>query len=159
MNNINEEIECHKKYNVLENISWLRIKYPMQISLTTPALLFPAVSLLLVAYTNRFLALGSRIRTLHAQYKSTPDDILSSQIVILKKRVVLIRNMQFLGVASLFLCVLCMFLLFGGKLMLGKIVFGISLLFMLGSLAISLQEILISMQALNIELSDMEKDI
>ena len=130
----------------------------MQISLTTPALLFPAVSLLLVAYTNRFLALGSRIRTLHAQYKSTPDDILSSQIVILKKRVVLIRNMQFLGVASLFLCVLCMFILFGGKLMLGKIVFGISLLFMLGSLAISLQEILISMQALNIELSDMEKN-
>ena len=130
----------------------------MQISLTTPALLFPSVSLLLVAYTNRFLALGSRIRTLHAQYKSTPDDILSSQIVILKKRVVLIRNMQFLGVASLFLCVLCMFLLFGGELMLGKIVFGISLLFMLGSLAISLQEILISMQALNIELSDMEKD-
>ena len=129
----------------------------MQISLTTPALLFPAVSLLLVAYTNRFLALGSRIRTLHAQYKSNPDDILSSQIVILKKRVVLIRNMQFLGVASLFLCVLCMFLLFGGKLLLGKIIFGISLLFMLGSLAISLQEILISMQALNIELSDMEK--
>ena len=78
----------------------------MQISLTTPALLFPAVSLLLVAYTNRFLALGSRIRTLHAQYKSTPDNILSSQIIILKKRVVLIRNMQFLGVASLFLCVL-----------------------------------------------------
>ena len=137
---------------------FIHYKNPMQISLTTPALLFPAVSLLLVAYTNRFLALGSRIRTLHAQYKSTPDDILSSQIIILKKRVVLIRNMQFLGVASLFLCVLCMFLLFGGKLMLGKIVFGISLLFMLGSLAISLQEILISMQALNIELSDMEKD-
>jgi hypothetical protein len=130
----------------------------MQISLTTPALLFPAVSLLLVAYTNRFLALGSRIRTLHAQYKSTPDDILSSQIIILKKRVVLIRNMQFLGVASLFLCVLCMFLLFGGKLLPGKIIFGINLLFMLGSLAISLQEILISMQALNIELSDMGKD-
>ena len=64
---------------------------------------------------------------------------------------------QFLGVASLFLCVLCMFMLLGGKLLLGKIIFGVSLLFMLGSLAISLQEILISMQALNIELSDMEK--
>ena len=79
----------------------------MEISFTTPALLFPAVSLLLVAYINRFLALGSRIRDLHKQYKSTPDSILSRQIVILKKRVVLIRNMQFLGVASLFLCVLC----------------------------------------------------
>jgi hypothetical protein len=130
----------------------------MEITLTTPALLFPAVSLLLVAYTNRFLALGSRIRNLHAQYKSSPDTIISSQIIILKKRVVLIRNMQFLGVASLFLCVLCMFLLFGGKLLLGKIIFGASLVFMLGSLGISLQEILISMQALNLELSDMEKD-
>jgi hypothetical protein len=130
----------------------------MEITLTTPALLFPAISLLLVAYTNRFLALGSRIRNLHAQYKSTPDIILSSQIIILRKRVVLIRNMQFLGVASLFLCVLCMFLLFGGELLIGKIIFGASLVFMLGSLGISLQEILISMQALNLELSDMEKD-
>jgi len=130
----------------------------MEITLTTPALLFPAVSLLLVAYTNRFLALGSRIRTLHAQYKSTPDDILSSQIIILKKRVVLIRNMQFFGVASLFMCVLCMFVLFGGKLFLGKVIFGISLVFMLASLGISLKEILISMQALNLELSDMEQN-
>jgi len=128
----------------------------MEITLTTPALLFPAVSLLLVAYTNRFLALGSRIRNLHAQYRSTPDSILEGQIVILKKRVVLIRNMQFLGVGSLFLCVLCMFMLFSGKLMLGKILFAVSLVFMLGSLGISLQEILISMQALNLELSDME---
>ena len=128
----------------------------MEITLTTPALLFPAVSLLLVAYTNRFLALGSRIRNLHAQYRSTPDSILEGQIVILKKRVVLIRNMQFLGVGSLFLCVLCMFMLFGGKLMLGKILFAVSLVFMLGSLGISLQEILVSMQALNLELSDME---
>lgn len=131
----------------------------MEITLTTPALLFPAVSLLLVAYTNRFLALGSRIRSLHAQYKSTPDNILRGQIVILRKRVVLIRNMQFLGVGSLFLCVLCMFLLFGGKLILGKIIFGTSLFFMLGSLGISLKEILISMEALNLELSDMEKKI
>ena len=130
----------------------------MEITLTTPALLFPAVSLLLVAYTNRFLALGSRIRTLHSLYKSSPDDILEGQIVILRKRVVLIRNMQFLGVASLFLCVLCMFMLFGGKLLFGKIIFGASLLFMLGSLGISLQEILISMEALNLELSDMEKE-
>ena len=129
----------------------------MEITLTTPALLFPAVSLLLVAYTNRFLALGSRIRSLHAQYQSNPDDILEGQIVILKKRVVLIRNMQFLGVGSLFLCVLCMFLLFSGKILPGKIIFAASLLFMLGSLGISLKEILISMQALNLELSDMEK--
>jgi hypothetical protein len=95
----------------------------MEITLTTPALLFPAVSLLLVAYTNRFLSLGSRIRSLHDKYKTNPDEVLSGQIVILKKRVVLIRNMQACGVGSLFLCVLCMFLLFGGKLFLGKIIF------------------------------------
>lgn len=130
----------------------------MEITLTTPALLFPAVSLLLVAYTNRFLALGSRIRSLHSLYKSSPDDILEGQIVILRKRVVLIRNMQFLGVGSLFLCVLCMFMLFGGKLLFGKIIFGASLLLMLGSLGISLQEIMISMEALTLELSDMEKE-
>jgi len=129
----------------------------MEITLTTPALLFPAISLLLVAYTNRFLALGSRIRSLHAQYRTTPDTILKDQIVILKKRVVLIRNMQFLGVGSLFLCVLCMFTLFGGNLLLGKVIFGASLVCMLGSLGISLKEILISMQALNLQLSDMEK--
>ena len=130
----------------------------MEITLTTPALLFPAVSLLLVAYTNRFLALGSRIRNLHAQYRTTPDVNLEGQIVILRKRVVLIRNMQFLGVGSLFLCVLCMFMLFAGKLILGKIIFAASLFLMLGSLGISLQEILQSMKALNLELSDMEKD-
>lgn len=130
----------------------------MEITLTTPALLFPAVSLLLVAYTNRFLALGSRIRSLHAQYRTAPDAILEGQIAILKKRVVLIRNMQFLGVGSLFMCVLCMFLLFGGNLLLGKTLFGLSLLLMLGSLGISLQEILISLQALNLELRDMEKE-
>jgi hypothetical protein len=128
----------------------------MEISLTTPALLFPAVSLLLVAYTNRFLALGSRIRSLHAQYKTAPDTILEGQIIILKKRVVLIRNMQFLGVGSLFFCVLCMFLLFGGKLLAGKVIFAASLILMLGSLGISLKEILISMEALKLELSDME---
>jgi len=130
----------------------------MEITLTTPALLFPAVSLLLVAYTNRFLTLGSRIRTLHAQYKVNPDEIISGQITILKKRAVLIRNMQALGVGSLFLCVLCMFLLFAGKLFIGKIIFGASLIFMLGSLGISLQEISISVEALNLELSDMEKN-
>ena len=128
----------------------------MEITFTTPALLFPAVSLLLVAYTNRFLTLGSRIRALHAQYKDNPDEVISGQIVILKKRAILIRNMQVLGVGSLFLCVLCMFLLFAGKLFIGKIIFATSLIFMLGSLGISLQEISISVEALNLELSDME---
>lgn len=128
----------------------------MDITLTTPALLFPAISLLLVAYTNRFNALSSRIRELHSQYKAHPDTILADQIVSLRKRIYLIRNMQGAGVASLFLCVLCMFALFAGKVLLGKVLFAISLLLMLASLGFSLQEIVISVHALKLELRELQ---
>ncbi len=129
----------------------------MDISLTTPALLFPAVTFLLVAYTNRSLAIGARIRNLHDRYLSTPDDILLRQIMSLRKRVVLIRNMQACGVAGLFMCVLCMFVLFAGWGIVGNILFCCSLLFILASLAISLREIQLSVDALNLELSDVER--
>jgi len=129
----------------------------MDISLTTPALLFPAVTFLLVAYTNRFLALGSRIRQLHDRYLENPNDVLLSQIKSLRHRVVLIRNMQFFGVGGLFLCVFCMFLLFAGNELGGKITFAASLIMLLVSLAISLREILLSVEALNMELSNMER--
>lgn len=125
--------------------------------MTTPALLFPAVTFLLVAYTNRFLAIGSRIRNLHDRYLTTPDDILLNQIMSLRRRVVLIKNMQFFGVAGLFLCVFCMFLLYAGWNVAGNIIFATSLIFLLISLAISLREIQLSVDALNLELSDMER--
>lgn len=127
-----------------------------EISLTTPALLFPAVSLLLVAYTNRFNAISSRIRAMSAIYKTTPSDTLMAQIRSLRKRVNVIRNMQAFGVGSLFLCVVCMFILFAGELLLGKLVFGFSLLSMLISLSYSMWEVLISVQALNLELNELE---
>jgi len=126
------------------------------ISLTTPALLFPAISLLLLAYTNRFLTLANLIRKLHTDYQSEPDQQIIGQIKNLRKRVVLIRNMQALGISSLFLCVFCMFLIFAGKLMAGNVVFGISLLLLMASLALSIREIQISINALNIQLSDLE---
>lgn len=129
----------------------------MEITLTSPALLFPAISLLLVAYTNRFNTIGGRIRTLHSQYRENPNDILVGQIESLRKRVNLIRNMQAFGVASLFSCVLCLFVLFTGNLLVGKIIFGFSLILMMISLSISFREILLSVQALNLELSDMQK--
>lgn len=129
----------------------------MEITLTTPALLFPAISLLLVAYTNRFNTIGGRIRALHSQYKENPDDIISGQIESLRKRVVLIKNMQAFGVGSLFLCVLCLFVIFAGKIFLGKLIFSLSLILMMISLALSMKEILISVQALNLELSDMQE--
>ncbi len=129
----------------------------MDITLTTPALLFPAISLLLVAYANRFLALAARIRALHAIFKERQDQDLIEQIQSLRKRVGLIKLMQAFGVASLFLCVFCMFVLFAGKIFFGKIVFGLSLLLLLTSLGISLREILVSLEALDVELQSLER--
>lgn len=128
----------------------------MELTLTTPALLFPTVSLLLLAYTNRFLAIAQLIRNLYAQYKNEPDPALLPQINNLKLRVRLIRDMQFLGISSLFLCVFCMLLLFSGEIILGKYVFGGSLLLLMSSLALSIREIQISIRALTIQLGDLE---
>nr|VFJ77924.1 MAG: Protein of unknown function (DUF2721) [Candidatus Kentron sp. FW] len=130
----------------------------MEITLTTPALLFPAISLLMVAYTNRFNTISARIRALASLYKQNPEENLADQIVSLERRVHLIRNMQACAVASFFLCVLCLFVLFAGQEGPGKIIFGISLVLMLISLAISFEEILLSVKALNLELSSMKKD-
>ncbi len=99
----------------------------MELTLSTPALLFPAISLLLLAYTNRFLAVASVIRQLHAQIKTAPVHY-HEELRSLRHRVNLIRQMQGVGVLSLFFCVLCMFLLFAGWIAAGKIVFGIALL-------------------------------
>ncbi len=129
----------------------------MNIDLTTPALLFPAISLLLLAYTNRFLTLATIIRSLHQNYKEKPNIVLLGQIENMRKRVHLIKHMQGIGVASLFLCVLCMFLLFSGQNELGKYVFGLSLIMLLISLILSLREIAISVDALELHLSDIEE--
>ncbi len=129
----------------------------MNIDLTTPALLFPAISLLLLAYTNRFLTLATIIRSLHQNYKEKPNIVLLGQIENMRKRVHLIKHMQGIGVASLFLCVLCMFILFSGQNELGKYVFGLSLIMLLISLILSLREIAISVDALELHLSDIEE--
>ncbi len=129
----------------------------MNIDLTTPALLFSTISLLLLAYTNRFLALANVIRTLHREYQKTPDPIAAAQIATLRRRVNLIRDMQTLGVASLLSCTVCMGLLFAGMIFVGKVVFALSLFLMVGSLTISLFEIRMSVGALNLQLSDMEQ--
>ena len=129
----------------------------MEINLTTPALLFPAISLLLLAYTNRFLTIATLIRTLHSKYKEEPDKLIWGQIKNLRLRVKLIRNMQALGVISLLLCVVCMFVIFAGNLPLAKMIFGVSLILLIISLAVSAWEIQISVRALNIQLSDIEE--
>ena len=130
----------------------------MEITLTTPALLFPAISLLLLAYTNRFLAIASLIRQLHRGYNENPKNVVQGQLINLRQRLHLIRLMQLLGVLSLFLCVLAMFFIYLQLGLAGEIIFGISLVFLLFSLFISLREIQLSTKALDLELSDMELD-
>ena len=128
----------------------------MEINLTTPALLFPAISLLLLAYTNRFLTLAALIRDLHARYKANPEDVLHGQIANLWYRVRLIKYMQALGVGSILLCTVSMFALLAGWQGTGTAIFGLSLVLMAFSLALSLREILVSVDALDLRLRDME---
>jgi len=126
------------------------------LTLTTPALLFSAISLLLLAYTNRFLAYANLVRTLHARFKENRDSLLIGQIQNLRKRLVLTRTMQLLGIGSLLLCVLCMFLVYVDVQLAAEIIFGIALVMLIISLAISVREIQISVRALDLHLSDME---
>ncbi len=135
------------------------------LDVTTPALLFPALSLLLLAYTNRFLTLAGLIRNLHKEYRQERGDtqedrsnLLIGQIRNLQRRISLIKAMQIFGVSSLFLCVLTMGLLFFRLTIAGEAAFAVSLLSMLASLALSITELSISVNALNLQLSDLEEE-
>ncbi len=128
-----------------------------EFSLTTPALLFPTVSLLMLAYTNRFLTLATIIRSLNDRFHESGDKNLLAQIDNLRHRVYLIRNMQIFGVLSLLLCVLSMFALFAGWADGGAWSFGIALVLMIVSLGISLRELQISVGALDLLLTNLEE--
>lgn len=128
-----------------------------ELSLTTPALLFPTVSLLMLAYTNRFLTLATIIRNLYDRYHENPDHNLLAQIDNLRRRVYLIRNMQIVGMLSLLMCVVSMFALFAGWLDGGKWSFAVALVLMIVSLGLSLHELSISVGALDLLLTDLEK--
>jgi hypothetical protein len=126
------------------------------LTLTTPALLFSAISLILLAYTNRFLTLAQLIRNLHAMYKNDPSQILFGQIDNLRKRIYLIKSMQVYGVASLLLCVVSMFLIYINRNLAAEIIFGLGLIALIISLTISIWEIHISVKALKLHISDLE---
>ncbi len=132
----------------------------MELTFNTPALLFPAISLLLLAYTNRFIALASLVRNLHRTYKEAKDEaearLLVPQIRNLRRRINLIRYMQALGVFSFLLCVVCMYCVYAGWLLAANYIFAASLLSLLASLVFSFVEITASMNALSLELSDIE---
>ena len=130
----------------------------MEITFTTPALLFPAISLLLLAYTNRFLALANLVRKLHDQYKRGEENkIIIPQIHSLRRRIRLVRYMQGLGVFSFVCCVVTMYTIYMNWMGAVKYEFAISLLSLLASLIISLVEITQSTKALELELSDIEE--
>lgn len=128
-----------------------------ELTLTTPALLFSALSLLMLAFTNRFLALAQLVRNVHAEYRTNPDIILYWQIRNLRKRLRLIRDLQVAGIGSLLLCVVCMLLVYVGCKAAATIVFGVALLLLIISLVMTIWEILISIHALNYRLSDVEE--
>ena len=129
----------------------------MTLEISTPALLFPAITLLLLAYTNRFLAVATLIRSLYKRYTdSGHDSIIGGQIKNLRLRLYLIRNMQAFGILSFLLTVLCMIFLFQENAQIAHYFFGASLVSLLISLILSLYEIQISTRALNMELRDME---
>jgi len=127
------------------------------LDLSTPALLFPAISLLLLAYTNRYLGVASVIRGLHRQINDTNKELIARQIVSLRLRIKLIIWMQIMGVLSITFCVVAMFLLFMELLQWGQAMFIVSLLLMMLSLAVSLYELKISGHALTIELEDLDR--
>jgi hypothetical protein len=129
----------------------------MELTLTTPALLFPAIYLLLLAYTNRFLTLAALIRELYARYRTQPDPKIKGQLANLRYRIVIIRNMQVFGISSFFGCVLCMFVLFAGQVEAGKYIFGGSLVLLLISLGLSLREIQVSIDALTLQIQDLDE--
>jgi uncharacterized membrane protein len=129
----------------------------MDFSLTTPTVLFPAISLLLLAYTNRFIAISNLIRSLKEKFVENAEGHLILQIRNLRRRVILIRNMQFLGVLSLFMCVLSVFFIFENRPESARNTFAAGLVFLIASLILSLREIHLSIVALNLEMKDIEE--
>jgi len=129
----------------------------MELSVNIPALLFPAISLIMLAYTNRFLALSNRVRMLHEKYQLIEQrHIIFGQIKNLKYRIKLIQNMQTYGVATLLSSILCMFFIFIEYQAVAKFIFAISLITFSISIFLSFIEIRLSTKAIELELSDME---
>ena len=130
----------------------------IEMNINTPALLFPAITLLMLAYTNRFLSLASLVRKLHDEYnRGEKEKNVLMQIRSIRTRLNLIRYMQGLGVMSFLCCVLCMYVIFRNWMTLAHWIFAASLVFLLLSIVLSLLEINKSTRAIELELSDIEE--
>ncbi len=129
-----------------------------ELTLTTPALLFSAISLIMLAYTNRFLAYAAVIRNLHEKYQKEKDSVLIAQIKNIKHRLYLTRSMQIFGITSLLFCVLTMFLIYIQQNTIAVWVFGLALILLIISLAFLIWEIQISVKALEHQINDIENE-
>ena len=127
----------------------------MNLQIETPALLFSATSLILLAYTNRFLTIAQIVRSLKKNYDENHNKSILIEIKNLNLRLTLIRAMQLFGVLSLFLSVFAMLLLYLEWMLAGIYLFGASLLSLLISLGISFWEVSISVTALRVHLKDL----
>lgn len=128
-----------------------------ELQISTPALLFSAISLILLAHTNRFLTYSNLVRQLHDQYVQNSETVLIYQMKNLRGRLVLIKGMQVSGILSLLLCVLSMFLIYIHQQLMAEVLFGLGMIALVVSLILSLQEIRISTRSLDYHLSDIEK--
>lgn len=129
----------------------------IEIGITTPALLFSTVSLLYIGYTNRFMSIANLVRLLKDKFLETHDAALLKQITNLRQRIILIRNMQLLGIAALIVSVFSIIAMYSRYQSTGELLFFISLILLILSMVAAVREIFISVDALNIELSNIEE--
>ena len=130
----------------------------LEININTPALLFPDITLLMLAYTNRFLSLAALVRKLHEEYnRGEKEQHILRQIKNIRSRINLIRYMQSFGIFSFLCCVLCMYSIFRGWMEIAHWIFATSLICLLISIILSLLEINKSTRAIELELGDIEE--
>ncbi len=130
----------------------------LELNINTPALLFPAITLLMLAYTNRFLSLAALVRKLHDEYnRGEKEQNILQQIKNIRSRLNLIRYMQSFGVLSFLCCVLCMYAIFRTWPIIAHWIFAASLVCLLISIVLSLIEINKSTRAIELQLSDIEE--
>ena len=127
-----------------------------ELTLTTPSIMFSAISLIMLAYTNRFLAYAQLVRNLKDEFNRTRTKIAEKQLLNLTKRLYLVRSMQIFGVMSLLLCVLCTLFIYVDMQISALVTFGVALILLVVSLAISVNELLISVKALEYHLDDIK---
>lgn len=129
----------------------------MELTLSIPALLFPAISLTMLAYNARYLAIAALIRQLHQKYKETGSKSIGLQVKQLRKRLSIIKNMQATAIFSFLFAVITMTLIYVELSFWANLVFSVSLLALMVSLILSFIEVQLSTKALSIQLKDIEE--